>query len=96
MRLIDADALERTFFKEIEDAFQMAGMPKRTNVEAIVGGWTRGSIRSAPTIDAVPVVHGEWVKGEDDGLNTCSACKEYAEYTTRFCCNCGAKMDGAK
>ena len=52
------------------------------------------AILKSPTID--PVVHGEWINGEDDGLNTCSVCKEYSEYATRFCCNCGAKMDGEK
>lgn len=59
-----------------------------------------------PTVDAAPVVHGEWNICEDDYndlvYHTCSNCG--AEYTTdygvdltwKYCPNCGSKMDGGK
>ena len=60
-------------------------------------------IKNAPTVDAVEVVHGEWVQiGYDKAMDriTCSCCKEYwniADNDTEsfnYCPNCGAKMDG--
>jgi hypothetical protein len=93
MRLIDADALLK---HEIE-ADRMGAM-------LVVG---KGYILSAPEVDAVPVVRGEWIHGCTDGAGTefcyCSACGEdalkdkggYTEFS-RYCPNCGAKMDGEK
>ena len=48
--------------------------------------------------DVVPVVHGKWINGR------CNKCGEHAPfwamastyYTSNFCPNCGAKMDGGK
>ena len=65
-------------------------------------------IESIPAVDAVPVVHGQWSEKrwmtEDDWgvINhraiVCSACKgEIADgEKTRYCPNCGAKMDKEK
>ena len=61
-------------------------------------------VETAPTVDAVEVVHGEWSTIEDDycGLTAlkCSECnQEYwfeEEPPTKiynYCPNCGAKMD---
>lgn len=58
-----------------------------------------------PTIEAVPVVRGKWVKITTESLEvecTCSLCAgdapaEYGRYTwlkTNFCPHCGARMDG--
>ena len=58
-----------------------------------------------PTVDAVEVVHGQWVDKEDYYMETgvsCSICGErYFFETSRtdfepynYCPNCGAKMDG--
>jgi hypothetical protein len=50
------------------------------------------TIRDAPTIDAVPVVHGRW-----DLYGThycCSKCLVALRDKTPYCPNCGAKMDG--
>lgn len=88
MRLIDTDALETH--------------------ECYDGEWFeavyKDDIDAAPTIDAVPVVHGKWVEdtiSSSDGKygmygHRCSAChrscmgrEEYA-----YCPKCGAKMDG--
>ncbi len=44
-----------------------------------------------PIVDAVPVVHGRWIK-----YITCYRCSECGHQVTsadNFCPNCGAKMD---
>ena len=61
---------------------------------------------TAPTVDAVPVVHGRWIPIEYDGfadgnpvwdLWECSECQEEhrgdEDTLTPYCPNCGAKMD---
>lgn len=61
-------------------------------------------LENQPIVDAVAVVHGEWVKGFLGEWN-CSICGEencyaYSEtlkrFTDLYCPNCGAKMDGKK
>ena len=57
---------------------------------------------AAPTVDAVPVVHGRWI--EDTYSNStydadCSVCGEKIKWNGcmcdfNYCPNCGAKMDG--
>lgn len=88
MRLIDADALG-------------VGRCSRDVLPAdYCAGWN-GLIRlleKAPTVDAVPVMHGEWVEYLDE--MECSVCKRQWNYcdndtnTFNFCPHCGAKMDG--
>ena len=56
-------------------------------------------IADAPTIEAVPVVHGKWI--ESDLLfeaDKCTICKVSIYNTSgmNFCPNCGARMDGAE
>jgi hypothetical protein len=65
-----------------------------------------GCISDAPTVDANPVVHAEWIDIQPDyhsgfygNVHKCSNCGDY--YTTEyddlfFCPRCGAKMDGKK
>lgn len=88
MRLIDADALG-------------VGRCSRDVLPAdYCAGWN-GLIRlleKAPTVDAVPLVHGRW--NNMDGYKTrkvCSECgwdvPEYGKFYS-YCPNCGAKMDG--
>lgn len=61
-------------------------------------------IKSLPTEDVAPVVHGKWVKTDDDPEDTayqCSVCGKEALYKyntydsvcSEHCPNCGAKMD---
>lgn len=57
-------------------------------------------IHKAPTIDAVPVVHGRWVKENCQGdYGRCSKCNCRIPWTPRnynFCPSCGARMDGCE
>ena len=59
----------------------------------------------APTIDAVPVRHGEWGGlSNEDSLVKCSVCGHirfgssllYCKEYVRYCENCGARMDGER
>lgn len=52
-----------------------------------------------PTADVAPVVHGRWIYGEDIDIQ-CSVCGadaltegDYRQVKSRYCPNCGAKMD---
>lgn len=55
-------------------------------------------IDNAPTIDAVPVRHGEWIDetfkpwGLVHHPFKCNLCGEHAEFASPYCPNCGAKM----
>lgn len=57
-------------------------------------------IDDAPAVDAVPVVHGQWVYGEDVDIQ-CSECgrdamsdwMKYTQVYSPYCPWCGAKMD---
>lgn len=60
------------------------------------------TLEMAPTVDAVPVVHGKWIDCENDKWE-CSECGRIMWFLPRldvkpsdyrFCPNCGAKMDG--
>ena len=56
-------------------------------------------VADQPTIDAVPVVRGEWGNNESGVLfpiYRCSECNGAALCKTKFCPNCGARMDGKK
>ena len=94
MRLIDADKL-------IEIAHEMI----QEDPDAFNGGYsydgvTVEEIANAPTIEAVPVVHGEWIEFDIDygGIPTvgyqCSECGQSNGFITDFCPNCGAKKEG--
>jgi len=67
-----------------------------------------GDIEHAPTVDAVPVVHGKWIMTggmkppEYHHHHQCSVCESYApmrppygsrEMLTPWCPGCNAKMD---
>ena len=53
-------------------------------------------VNEAPTVEAKPVVHGEWleVNGCLSWFYQCSVCDEYNECKTNFCKHCGADMQG--
>ena len=85
MRLIDADALK-------------AKLEKKTDMND--PRWSFDSIMLAKImisiLDKAPTVeerkHGHW---EDIDLDTsvCSVCKKPQEYETKYCPECGAKME---
>ena len=51
-------------------------------------------IENAPTVDAEPIKHGEWIESKVGGYDKCSVCGEPTLAKYNFCPNCGAKMDG--
>lgn len=89
MRLIDADEL-------IEEFEWLKGVVNKYNRPHIEETIER--INEAPTVDAVPVVHGRWIF-HDDGAGTCNQCgiRQSAiwdyDNSQNFCGHCGAKMD---
>lgn len=93
MRLIDADALG-------------VGLCSRDVLPAdYCAGWN-GLIRlleKAPTVDAVPVMHGRWMHEETEGgfhIWRCSrrgrGMNDNPEGIDLYCYHCGARMDGAE
>lgn len=60
------------------------------------------AVRNIPAADVAPVRHGEWLlRHEGHGHYwECSVCHTnpciYVTKDTKFCPNCGARMDGAK
>lgn len=93
MRLIDVDDLG------------VGRCSKDVLPAAYCAGWNGllGLIEKAPTVDAVPVVHGRW-EMRPTGMATdtgpeykayCTVCNEpNKQYQPPFCPHCGAKMDG--
>jgi len=61
----------------------------------------RSVIEEAPTIDAVSVVHGEWVNARDGVSDHVKCTNCFRTYylgiveNYNYCPNCGAKMKGA-
>ena len=90
MRLIEADAL-----------IQKRNYAKNYSPDMYVIG--QGYVMDAPTIDAVPVVRGEWKRDIGDRHSSgeyryCTACGGNAFHlygmirNYKYCPNCGAKM----
>lgn len=56
----------------------------------------RSVIKNAPTVDAVPVVHGRWTYYSTT-MQECSNCHRHtARHKFKYCPHCGAKMDGGE
>ena len=99
MRLIDADALLKKFFKG-------GGNDKFTEGYNFAVQNITSYIELAPTIEAQPVKHGKWER--TDMFVKCSECgvelldeaffgiHVFDDGYMLFCPNCGAKMDGGK
>ena len=89
-RLIDANALlELVQYR----------LPIDNHTGEVVAGCvniTRRLIENAPTVDAVPVVHGRWMQARytEAPLYICSNCDKPEYKTHNYCPNCGALMDG--
>jgi hypothetical protein len=91
MRLIDADKLKS--IENLDDYSMLAaGIGNIRDVQDIID--------DAPSVDAVPAVHGRW-EYDADGIPRCSVChakpgldgaEDYA--LTPHCPTCGADMRG--
>lgn len=97
MRLIDADALKKKA--------TMKEHCLRPSVSEFHMCVSTHDIDEAPTIDAEPVKHGEWIDKPTGAYRRmqswCSACGAHSgiggiesNRHKPFCPNCGAKMDG--
>lgn len=94
MKLIDPDELERVLRPILKDE----SCPLHIAAEIDM------NLDLMLKVDAVPVVHGQWIGGTEDA--SCSVCNRnlldfvsYTEYCgvyeyPNFCPNCGAWMDG--
>ena len=89
-RLIDADVLVKIIDKHTNDENQLDD-----DITCI--------LEEIPTVEAVPVVHGEWVFVREGTYNSrrayCSACGKRSgiggiqeNQMKPYCPNCGAKM----
>lgn len=110
MRLIDVEPIIEDLEREVElcnGALDNMDIVSNTRENLYVERNTIQDLvqelKDEPTIDAVPVKHGEWII--DGEFIDCSACKQekwsrvpYEDLVKRFkfCPNCGAKMDGGK
>jgi hypothetical protein len=101
MRLIDADALLKSMFSYYACVNENT-CKRNYNGETImtyeVAELIEDCIENAPTIDAVPVVRGEWKNVYKSGYkpnpdNVCSECDCWSHRRSNFCPNCGAKME---
>ena len=90
MRLIDADVLKEKFQECINSI---------TVSDPFITGVKSGYESAGYLIDEAPTVeerkHGHWIDIDLD-TSICSVCKKPQEYETKYCPECGAKMDGEK
>lgn len=91
MRLIDADALKAKFISWLPTDPQEGG----TEVENIAVSSIM-EIEESPTMDAVPVVRGEWKQAARNVDGICSWCNTLGDNRWLYCPNCGAKMEGTE
>jgi len=84
MRLVNADALIKRF-----DGYKKDCEQENDEIAAQMFNDCIAEIEDAPTVDAVPAVHGEWIKGY-----VCNQCfKHNCGGLQPYCPNCGAKME---
>lgn len=85
MRLIDKDALSMELMNEVLNAYAKADFRFAHALNVF-----QGLIDKAPTVEERK--RGHW---EDIDLDTsvCSVCKKPQEYETKYCPECGAKME---
>ena len=97
MRLIDADKLiEKAYWHGNTPSFEELYPEGHDAVDV-------EEIENSPTVDAMPVVHGYWMKYEVDVAEHpwhCSHCgycpPKFVSHIEdmKYCNHCGAKMDG--
>ena len=99
-RLIDADAIESDIQKMLVpygDGTHSGDKEAMIYDEALA--YVLEALDKAPTVDAVPVVHGHWCW--EGRFKACSVCGSYIDWDDTlganhwsYCPYCGAKMDG--
>lgn len=99
-RLIDAEHFEQMLIDLIDNGdHKNAYVHHAYKMRDIAIKECRKMLWEEPTVDAVPVVHGHWIKigGQYSIRNMkCSICGEevFGDVDTeKYCFNCGAKMD---
>lgn len=94
VRLIDAN--------KFKQGIEVICKDEKARISAVTYFAIVGFIDKLPTIEIEPVKHGRWIPQGDD-LWLCSNCKENIIYSMhksdrtekqRYCCRCGARMDG--
>lgn len=95
VRLIDADVLMNELLKWNTEAVRTDN-----HINTIFSSGMIGIVRLSPTVDAVPVRHGRWIKGFEDADGQWMRCSEcqMVFYVGKgrdgnYCPNCGARMD---
>lgn len=95
MRLIDADGMIAKWRAAMLHMVKAEDGMHPISMEVLIE-----DLKDAPTIEAEPVKHGEWVitEGRPTIFNECSLCNDRWSYGVaihmNYCPNCGAKMGG--
>jgi hypothetical protein len=88
MRLIDADAAKAELLRMVGDIHGWG---------EFFDGIRSGYQSAADRLDTMPTVEerkqGHWIDITFDA-SMCSVCQNTQEYETKYCPECGAKMDG--
>lgn len=97
IRPIDANTLKKSMFSYygcVNEHTSKSTYNGETLMDYEVADLIEDCIDNAPTVDAVPVVHGRWKKTNTKYRFWCSVCCCAMPIRTNFCPFCGAKMDG--
>lgn len=93
-RLIDVDKVINSMQKCLDENPDQKDSVAYFAFDAIIT-----ALKQEPTVDAVPVVHGDWVDGRpyvNSRWKVCSVCHQTAPEPHggyNYCPNCGATMD---
>ena len=98
MRLIDADALLDEFLKRYTERERNRNL---VFAACEIKQDFADMISNVPTVDAVPIRHGHWIRVSLIGVFKCSECgsqiivtdSKFAKEVCLWCLNYGAKMD---
>ena len=108
MRLIDADALFNWGKHKLSDAVKYGNKDEEHqdfSYSTLMMYEIADEVDEAPTVDAVPVVRGEWVEAKSGVMSVwppgqvmCSVCGQRMPIQWKnmppHCYGCGAKMEG--
>lgn len=97
MRLIDADEMldnEQIAYIKAQSSKTISALTMQVN--KAVHAKIQMLIADTPTVEAKPVVKGEWIKRDTilKEYYKCSLCGNAEDYRKNFCSSCGADMRG--